>query len=170
MKRIVAGLLTALLVLLAGCGAVEPAPSVTPPVSEPATVPTPVPTTEQATAAFSIPSGLPAVELDLSSLSKTMMYSQVYDMIYNPDAYLGKTVRILGPVNCAVDEETGREHYACIIEDATACCMQGIEFELADPDVSVPPNGETVLVSGTFDTYMDGPYLYCVLRRAVLES
>lgn len=40
------------------------------------------------------------------------------------------------------DEETGKSYYACIIQDATACCAQGIEFEL------------------------EGEYTYCTLRNA----
>ncbi len=110
------------------------------------------------------------MDYDLSALSRTMMYSQVYDMIYNPDQYIGKTVRIFGPFNQYTDEATGEIHYACLIEDATACCTQGIEFEPADKHTVMPPQDSMVLVSGTFDTYMNGPFLYCVLRDAVVEQ
>ena len=116
-----------------------------------------------------LPQDLPEVDYDLSAMNRTVMYAQVYDMIYNPDQYLGKTVRILGPVDQYTAEETGDTRYVCLIRDATACCTQGIEFEPEDADTVVPPKDSTVLVSGTFDTYMNGPFLYCVLRNAVLE-
>lgn len=147
-----------ILICLAGCArTAQPAEPVTQTQTEP--VPTEI----------TLPTDLPQVEYDLSALSGTMMYSQVYDMIYNPDQYLGKTVRILGPFDIITEEETGRTRYVCLIRDATACCTQGIEFEPADAETAVPSAGSTVLVSGTFDTYMNGPFLYCVLRNAVLE-
>ena len=125
--------------------------------------------TEAAPTTFVMPQDLPEVDYDLSAVSNTMMYSQVYDMIYTPDRYLGKTVRVLGPFDQYTDEETGKPHCVCLIQDATACCTQGIEFELADTNTDLPPKGGMVLVSGTFDTFMNGPFLYCVLRDAVLE-
>lgn len=169
MKKLFALLAATLVFLLSGCGSPDRTPPVPEPDSSTQAEQTTVPQTETTTAAFTVPRGLPTVDVDLSSLSGNMMYSQVYDMIYNPDQYLGKTVRICAPVNRFADEETGREHCVCIIQDATACCTQGIEFETVDPNASVPQDGDTVLVSGTFDTYMNGPFLYCVLRDAVLE-
>ncbi len=156
-----------ILICLAGCArTAQPAE----PVSVTQALPTQTQTqTERAASAITLPTDLPQVEYDLSAMSSTMMYSQVYDMIYNPDQYLGKTVRILGPFDQFTDEETGTTRYVCLIRDATACCTQGIEFEPADAETDVPPTGSTVLVSGTFDTYMNGPFLYCVLRNAVLE-
>lgn len=127
------------------------------------------PQTEAESTAYVLPQNLPEVDYDLSAMSNTMMYAQVYDMIYNPDQYIGKTVRIFGPFDQYADEETGTVHQVCLIRDATACCTQGIEFEPEDAHTAIPPKDSMVLVSGTFDTYMNGPFLYCVLRNAVLE-
>ena len=41
----------------------------------------------------------PAVDLDLSLLSGTVVYAQVYNMMYDPDAYLGKIIRMAGYYN-----------------------------------------------------------------------
>ena len=112
---------------------------------------------------------LPRVDVDLAALTKTMMYAQVSDMIYNPDTYIGKSVRISGPLDVFADEVYGQTHYVCLIEDATACCTQGIEFDFADKETILPPTGTIVTVSGTFDTYMIDMFLYCVLRNAELE-
>jgi hypothetical protein len=55
--------------------------------------------------------------------------------------------------------------------DATACCSQGIEFELTDdyvyPD-DYPEDGGDICVVGTFDTYEEDGFTYCVLRDARL--
>ena len=166
-KRLICAILLPL--CLAGC-ARSAMPAETTAATQPQTAAAPTEAqTEVVPTTIVLPQDLPAADYDLSDMSKTMMYSQVYDMIYNPDAYRGKTVRILGPFNRYTDEETGEEHSVCIIRDATACCTQGIEFELTDPAAPVLQDGDTVLVSGTFDTYMSGPFLYCVLRNAVLE-
>nr|MCR5716412.1 hypothetical protein [Lachnospiraceae bacterium] len=88
------------------------------------------------------------------------------------DAYVGKTIRMSGLMSIFLDEATEKYYYACIIQDATACCAQGIEFEptkdFVYPD-DFPKDGEIVTVVGTFDTYVEGEYTYCTLRNARME-
>ncbi|MBQ7604675.1 MAG: hypothetical protein IJU75_06935 [Clostridia bacterium] len=111
------------------------------------------------------------VDVDLTKLSSTMVYSEVYNMMSSPDNYMGKRVRMKG--SFAYSEGDGRYYFACIIADATACCAQGIEFVLKDerrfPD-EYPSKGKEITVSGVFDTYMEETYRYCQLIDAVIES
>lgn len=111
------------------------------------------------------------IDIDLPSMSATMVYSQVYDMIVDPDAYMGKVVRMEGVYTVYNSEETGNHYTSCIIQDATACCAQGMEFVLTDnysyPD-DYPEEGDIVEVVGVFDTYREGEYLYCHLKDAKL--
>ena len=77
------------------------------------------------------------IDVDLTKLSSTMVYSEVYNMMYTPDDYIGKTVKIKGQfaigyvynTDGTPDESTAR--FTCVIADATACCSQGLEFALA---------------------------------------
>lgn len=111
------------------------------------------------------------VDVDLTALSSTIVYSEVFNMVSNPDDYIGKTVRMEGPCSIYYDEASGIYYYACIIQDATACCAQGMEFELDetyDRPEDYPEEGEEVVVEGTFDTYMENGYLYCTLRDGQL--
>ena len=110
-------------------------------------------------------------DVDISNLSSTMVYSVIYDMLVNPDTYIGKKIRMSGSMASYYDEETGVTYYACIVADATACCSQGIEFQTTDEfDPSdYPADGEPVTVMGTYELYEDGGYQYCVLKDAVLE-
>lgn len=110
-------------------------------------------------------------DVDISKLSSTMVYSVVYDMLTHPNEYIGKKIRISGTMSSYHDEETGATYYACMIEDATACCSQGIEFQTTDEFDSseYPAEGEPLTVLGTYDLYEDGGYQYCVLKDAVLE-
>ncbi|MBQ8117911.1 MAG: hypothetical protein IJ147_07645 [Lachnospiraceae bacterium] len=64
-------------------------------------------------------------------------------------------------------------YYACIIQDATACCAQGMEFVLTEdyhyPE-DYPEEGQEIAVVGIYDTYMEGDYKFCTLRNAVLTD
>ena len=110
----------------------------------------------------------PPVDVDLTQLSPTMVYSEVNDMVTHPDDYLGKTVRMRGM--CVVFEGEGRTYYSCIIADATACCAQGIEFILADSGAVYPDQGDDITVEGVFDTYYEAESMYCQLIEAALTA
>lgn len=116
-------------------------------------------------------SGTEGIDVDLTVLSSTMVYSQVYDMVYFPENYVGQTVKMEGIYTHYHDDTTGKDYYACFIQDATACCAQGIEFELTDdyvyPD-DYPEEGGYVCVSGTFDIYEEDGFTYCTLRNSTL--
>lgn len=105
-------------------------------------------------------------DVDLSSMSGTMVYAEVYNMCTNPDSYMGKTVKMTGLYT--EYEGNGRMYYTCLIPDATACCSQGIEFVLKDDPGSFPELGEEITVAGVFGTYMEDGYMYCQLSDAVM--
>lgn len=109
------------------------------------------------------------IDVDLTQLSSTMVYAEVYNMMVSPENYIGKTVKMSGAFSAYHDEATDNYYFACIIMDATACCSQGIEFDLTDeykyPD-DYPELGEDICVIGVFDTYQEGDYTYCILRDA----
>ena len=69
------------------------------------------------------------VDVDLTSLSATMVFSEVYHMMTSPQDYTGKVIRMEGICAVSQDHTSGKVYYACIVQDATACCSQGIEFE-----------------------------------------
>lgn len=107
--------------------------------------------------------------LDLTQFSSTMVYSEVYNIMVNPGDYMGRTIKMNGLFSVYEDDVTGQIYFACIIQDATACCAQGIEFILKG-DYSYPEDypapGEEVTVTGEFETYYEGENLYCRLKDA----
>lgn len=107
-----------------------------------------------------------SVDLDLTELSSTLVYSEVYNMLITPDDYKGKIIKMKGLFNQYTDKETGKIYNAVIIPDATACCQQGLEFELSDKTNPNFEQGTEITVVGTFDTYSDGKFLYCYLKNA----
>lgn len=108
-----------------------------------------------------------SADVDLTALSSTMVYSEVYNMMATPDDYIGKTVKMKGEFAVYTDEELNKNYYAAIISDATACCQQGLEFVLPGdkaPEGYTP--GDEIEVIGTFETYREGELTYCHLTDA----
>lgn len=136
----------ALALALTGCAAqpAQSAAAVSTPAPTPAATATPQPT------ATPSPDG---VDLDLTRLSATMVFAEVAAMVRTPEDYLGKTVRMAGPL--AVYEANpalGIDYfYTVVIQDATACCQQGMEFIW--PEGTLPEAGTGLVVTGTFAEY-----------------
>lgn len=99
------------------------------------------------------------VDVDLTVLSSTMVYAEVLNMMTEPNAYDGKTVKMRGRFGASYGyrpDGTINEDvliFACIIADATACCSQGIEFVLSGaynfPE-DYPELDSEITVTGTF--------------------
>lgn len=111
-----------------------------------------------------------SVDVDLSVMDSDMIYATVYQMMSDPEQYVGKTFRIEGKFYVTYDEMTKNQYYYCVIKDATECCAQGLEFVLGDgshiyPD-EYPTDGTEVVVDGTFELYMENDSRYCRLANA----
>ena len=117
------------------------------------------------------------VDVDLTVLSSTMVYSEVYNMLYNdPAHYLGKTVKAKGTFSIYQLVTDGvlqpdPVSYACIISDAAACCAEGMEFVLKDdlayPD-DYPELGAEITVIGEFQSYEENGMTWYHLVNARL--
>ena len=129
-------------------------------------------TEKQAAEESSSSSAAGDVDLDLTVMSSTMVYSEVYNITVAPEEYIGKIVRMKGEFATQVDPQSGKRYFACIIKDATACCAQGIEFVPSEnysyPE-DFPEDGAEVTVTGEFRTYDENRRTYCHLIDAGLE-
>lgn len=118
------------------------------------------------------------VDIDLTELSSTMVYSEVYNMILSPENYIGKMIKMHGQfaVSQAVDAsgnaDPDKTYFACLIADATACCAQGIEFvpegDRLYPD-DYPEPGSEVTVIGNFQPYEENGMTWYRLVDAAME-
>ena len=116
-------------------------------------------------------------EVDLTVLSSTMVYAEVYNMLYNdPEGYLGKTVRARGKFSIYQLVTDGvlqpdPVSYACIIADAAACCAEGMEFvlegDLTYPD-DYPELGTEITIIGEFQSYEENGMTWYHLVNARL--
>ena len=112
-----------------------------------------------------------SIDVDLTKLSSTMVYSEVYYMMVSPDNYTGKTVKMNGAFAYYEDPETKAQYFACIIADATACCSQGIEFILTGEHTypnDYPELNSEITVTGIFETYEENGFKYCRLTDAAI--
>ncbi|MBQ6266630.1 MAG: hypothetical protein IJK64_02540 [Clostridia bacterium] len=112
-----------------------------------------------------------AVQVDLTKLNSTMVYSEVNNMMNTPSDYKNKVVRMGGTF--ATSEYEGKRYYACLIKDATACCAQGIEFLIDSSYVypaDYPEEGQEIVVTGIFDIYYEGDSMYCQLHDACMSN
>lgn len=72
------------------------------------------------------------VDIDLREMSATMIYSEVFNMMMNPDEYSGKKIRIFG-MYTHYHSPDDKYYFACIVKDATACCAQDWSLFLMIP-------------------------------------
>lgn len=115
------------------------------------------------------------IDVDLTKMSSTMVYSKVYEMVNGPDKFVGRKIKMNGLFNYYKDTKTKKEYFACLIQDATACCAQGIEFKLKGkhkyPE-DYPEKERELTVVGTWDTYtevIDGKkQVFCIVKDAEL--
>lgn len=116
--------------------------------------------------------------VDLTALSSTMVYAEVFAMMSSPEDYVGKTVKMQGifskgQLYAAGSLNDGGTVFACVIQDATACCAQGIPFELAGDHTypqDYPELGDTITVVGTFEIHQQEGMQFCRLRDAGLVN
>lgn len=113
----------------------------------------------------------PDVDLDLTVFSSTVVYSQVTNIMSSPEEYIGKTMKVYGIYSFYYYEPTDTEYYTVMIQDATLCCTQPMEFVLTDdykyPD-DYPHEGEYVTVIGTYSPYEKGEYTGYTLKDATV--
>lgn len=105
------------------------------------------------------------IDVDLTSLSGTMVYAEVFNMIMNPENYSGKIVKMKGQFVAFEDMGSSDIFYACVIADATACCSQGFEFvPLSEYDYpkDYPEIDSEITIIGKFE-YDENNFGYCRL-------
>ena len=110
------------------------------------------------------------MKYDLTDMGSDMVYATVYQMMAYPEDYEGKKFKIRGNYYHLYDKKTKKTYYYCVIQDATACCAQGIEFAWKNKPHKFPVKDEEIVVTGTFHTYREkgDDNLYGRLEDAVI--
>lgn len=109
--------------------------------------------------------------MDLTRLSETMAYAQMFGIVHNPKKYLGKTARIQDtyvPLPDPANE--GTYYHFLVVADITGCCEIGIEFFLESdrcPE-DYPPEQAQIELEGVFDMANASGNEYICLRAEKL--
>ena len=116
------------------------------------------------------------IDVDLNNLNANVVYAQVFQMMTEPDKFIGKRIRMSGQFNVYAAQEGNpsgvTEYYAIIIADAQACCQQGIEFVWPGhtyPE-GFPEVKSNASVTGIFEVYEENGKKYCRLIADTVES
>lgn len=111
------------------------------------------------------------IDVDLTEMPQKLAYTTANRMNLVSEQYIGQIVKMNGICSIFHDKKRDIYFFTCEINDETACCTLGIEFELLDdykfPD-DYPKEKDEVTVVGIFDTYKEGARTYKTLRKAVL--
>lgn len=143
------------------------------PTSTPTETPSPTPTSKEIEESTEVDFWkLPTPDYDLTYMNADMVYSTVSQMMIDPDSFVGKIVKVTGNFWAYKDDDEEEYHIVCIIQDALACCAQGLEFVWDDGSHIYPddyPELRTIItVQGTFDYHLEGHILYCTLTEATM--
>lgn len=112
------------------------------------------------------------VDLDLTKMSATMIYSTIFDMLIMPEDYVEKIIKVKGWFETYTDPQTGEMYYAVVVPDATACCQQGLEFVWKGnhtyPD-DFPKPGQDITVTGIYKMIENDGVTYTYLEANSVE-
>lgn len=115
------------------------------------------------------------VDYDLSQMPADLVYASVYQLMVDPQDFEGKVFKMVGNYYATWYDPTARYYHYLVIEDAAACCAQGIEFVMGDGSAKYPdsyPKTNAVLeVTGVFETYKEegDDRLYCRIKDASVK-
>lgn len=107
------------------------------------------------------------VDVDLTVLTPNMVYAEVSNMMMYPDNYLGKTIKVSGPYFPMYYDVTDNYYHYVLIEDALACCQNGMEFIWDEgthtyPD-EYPKEDDVIEIVGELKSYKEENYTYYYL-------
>ena len=112
------------------------------------------------------------VDLDLTKMSSTMIYTTIFDMLIMPEDYVEKSIKVKGWFETYTDPYTAEFYYAVVVPDATACCQQGLEFvwpgDHKYPD-DFPEPGQDITVTGLYKLIENDGITYNYLEISDIE-
>ena len=114
------------------------------------------------------------IDLDLTKMSATMIYTTVFDMLIMPEEYQNKNIKVSGFFYVFVNELIGEKYFAVIIPDATQCCQQGLEFIwMGDHNYpqDYPEIGQEIEITGRYQiTENEEGVTYTYLKVSNLQA
>lgn len=102
---------------------------------------------------------------DLTSLDSDTVFDMVYEMLYDPEEYVGKVFTLAGECNSIYWSATGEQYHYCTVYSENK--LEVISLEVDCGEAEYPEDGEVFIVTGIFEIYMEDDVAYCRLKDAV---
>ena len=105
------------------------------------------------------------VDIDLSSLSQTLVQAEYQRIVANADANIGKTILLSGTYQTFIVDDAGNYAHFIIVVQGDECCQLGFEFkregDYSFPD-DYPEQNAVIKIKGVLDTHerFGTTYLY----------
>ncbi|WP_147634998.1 hypothetical protein [Treponema pectinovorum] len=107
------------------------------------------------------------LDYDLTTMNANMVYSQIFNLMLDPEEYENKTFKMRGNFIKFTDPE-GNPAFGVIIKDALACCQQGLEFHYDFK--KEPAEGQLITVTGKYTvTKVQNDMFYTYLEASSVE-
>lgn len=116
------------------------------------------------------PADTSSADVDFTTMSKTIIFATMVNMIENPQEHIGQSVKMPGLFSVDVNDD-GSSYVECYVMDGTQCCSQGIEVRFAskkDDERAQELDQSEAVIYGIFDTYREDGHTYCVLKDTVI--
>ena len=92
--------------------------------------------------------------VDLTKLSSTMVYAEVFNMLIMPDEYDGKLMKVKGTFSEFIPNGETEKVTTVVVSDALGCCQQGLEFVIDDnsplKNQGLPSENQEIEIIGRF--------------------
>ena len=115
-----------------------------------------------------------APDVDLTKMSRTMLFAAALDIRSNPARYLGRRVRMSGKfaiiqgVDAQGQPDPDKIFYNCVIPDAQTSLEFGVAGELFYPE-DFPDLESPITVEGVYEKYEDGGKTYYRVGQSEIE-
>ena len=113
-------------------------------------------------------------DVDLTKMSRTMLFAAVLDIRANPARYLGRKIRMTGKfaiiqgVDAQGQPDPDAIFYNCVIPDAQASLEFGVAGELFYPE-DFPDLESPITVEGVYEKYEDNGKTYYRVGQSEIE-
>ena len=115
-----------------------------------------------------------AADIDLTKMSKTMLFAVVLDIRSRPEQYLGKSVRMSGKfaiiqgVDAQGQPDPDKIFYNCVIPGAQSSLEFGVAGKLYYPE-DFPDLESTITVEGVYEKYEDNGKVYYRVGQSEID-
>lgn len=114
---------------------------------------------EPSQADFSLANTPQASHYDLTMMSETMVFAQVFSLMSSPESFQDSTYKIQGEYEFYTIPETTEVIYFIVINDALGCCPTGIEIRFPENSEPLPDFCE-ILIEGIAHAGFEETFTY----------